>query len=80
MWKDLGCLSYHQETNYKQAQSRKAVKGSTAFRFGIKKKSEIMKTAIKMLIVLLVSGSNAIAQSYGEIRGLIQNKEYEAVS
>lgn len=39
-----------------------------------------MKTAIKMLIVLLVSGSNAIAQSYGEIRGLIQNKEYEVVS
>ena len=38
-----------------------------------------MKTTAKLLLVLIVISSQAIAQSYGEIRGLIQNKDYEAV-
>ncbi len=39
-----------------------------------------MKTAVKILVLLLISGASAMAQSYGEIRGLIQNKDYEPVA
>ena len=38
-----------------------------------------MKTTAKLLLVLIVISTQAMAQSYGEIRGLIQNKDFEAV-